>query len=33
MKYFNQHAASLAKKIKVKTKLNRINKLRKLMTN
>jgi len=32
MKYFNQHAASLAKKRKAKAQLIRINKLRKSMT-
>ncbi|XP_060859558.1 THAP domain-containing protein 1-like [Metopolophium dirhodum] len=32
MKYFNQHAVSLAKKRKAKAQLSRINKLRKLMT-
>jgi len=32
MKYFNQHAASLAKKRKMKAQLSRMSKLRKLMT-
>lgn len=32
MKYFNQHAVSLAKKRKAKAQLSKINILRKLMT-